>query len=70
MPWLNMYYQVIWPGKYLLDGFDETKNVRLAYIDGHYTPTPNVGFSKKPVTRCVLKIKRLVLVWTPHTGMK
>lgn len=54
----------------MLDGFDETKNVRLAYIDGHYTPTPNVGFSKKPVTPCVLKIKRLVFVWTPHTGMK
>ena len=42
------------------------KNIWLAYIDGHNVPPPNVGFIKKPVSRCVLKIQRLVHVLTPH----
>ena len=46
MPWFNMHYQVIWPSKCLVNN---TKNVWLAYVDGHNVTPPNFGFMKKLV---------------------
>ena len=65
MPWLSMYYQVIWQSECLMILVTQ-KNIWLAYIDGHNATPPNVGFIKKPISRCVLKIQRLVHVLTPH----
>ena len=57
-----MPHQVIWPSKYFSDDSNNTEMFNRPILMADYNaPPPNVGFIKKPVSRCVLKI-RLFLV--------